>query len=293
MRHHLGIARPNPDLCTGEFLALVMNFPPVHTQFVRAANGVTRFGLNLSSMSEIKIPLPPIEEQKKIAEILRTWDQGIEKIEQQEWLFKCQKHGLMQKLLVDDAKNNNVGIEWTLLTINKCCSILDNKRRPLNNQERQVRQGEYPYYGANGLVDFIDDYIFDEQLILMAEDGGYFDEYKTRPIAYKISGRTWVNNHAHVLRPKDGYDFDYLFYTLEHMDIQKYLNGGTRAKLNKSELERIEINFPPLEEQRKIATILCSYDQMIKTLREQKKLLQSQKRGLMQRLLSGDRKLNS
>src|SRR5690606_4539504 len=96
--------------------------------------------------------------------------------------------------------------------ISECCDILDNLRVPINDEIRQTMQGNIPYYGANGIQGYIDKYIFDEDLILLAEDGGNFEEYHTRPIAYKISGKSWVNNHAHILRAKQEFNQDFIFY---------------------------------------------------------------------------------
>ena len=89
-----------------------------------------------------------------------------------------------------------IPVEWEVVKIEDCCDILDSERIPLNDEERRDIKGEYPYYGANGVVDWINKHIFDEDLILMAEDGGYFDQYETRTIAYLVNGKCWVNNHA-------------------------------------------------------------------------------------------------
>jgi type I restriction enzyme S subunit len=148
--------------------------------------------------------------------------------------------------------------------ISECCDILDNLRVPINDEIRQTMQGNIPYYGANGIQGYIDKYIFDEDLILLAEDGGNFEEYHTRPIAYKISGKSWVNNHAHILRAKQEFNQDFIFYSLVHKDITKYLNSGTRSKLNKSELEKIEIDFPATkDEEDKISKIISTADAVI------------------------------
>jgi len=97
------------------------------------------------------------------------------------------------------------------ITIEECCDILDSRRIPITASER--RNGRYPYYGANGIQDYVADYIFDDELVLLAEDGGNFGS-KTRPIAYRVSGKCWVNNHAHVLKPMANVDVDYLCYSL-------------------------------------------------------------------------------
>jgi type I restriction enzyme S subunit len=123
---------------------------------------------------------------------------------------------------------------WSAVTVEQCCEILDCKRVPINTEDREKRIGEIPYYGANGLQGYIDGFIFDEPLILIAEDGGCFDEFASRPIAYRIDGKSWVNNHAHVLRAKKEFCQDAIFYNLENKDIQAFIVGVTLTKHNKS-----------------------------------------------------------
>ncbi len=177
--------------------------------------------------------------------------------------------------------------ERKIKPIADCCDILDNLRVPVNDEVRQTRQGNIPYYGANGIQGFIDDYIFDEDLILLAEDGGNFEEYNTRPIAYKISGKSWVNNHAHILRAKLDFNQDYIFYSLVHKDITKYLNSGTRSKLNKSELQKIEIEFPSTKpEEDKIAKILSTADAVIEKNQAAIAKYKAIKQGMLQDLFT-------
>src|SRR5574337_2234521 len=109
--------------------------------------------------------------------------------------------------------------------------ILDNLRIPINGAERFSRAGTVPYYGANGLQGWIDRPLFNEPLILLAEDGGNFDDFTTRPIAYRIDGPAWVNNHAHIIRSKSGVCQSFIFWSIVHKDIRKYIAGGTRTKL--------------------------------------------------------------
>jgi type I restriction enzyme S subunit len=153
----------------------------------------------------------------------------------------------------------------------------------VSDSERATMKGDYPYCGANGVLDYINDYRFDESVVLVAEDGGYFDEYMTRPIAYRMSGKFWVNNHAHVLKSKPAFDQDFLFYSLVHKNILSFLASGTRAKLNRSELNKIKIPLPTTKsEQTAIATILNDMDTEIAALEAKLAKARQIKQGMMQ-----------
>ncbi len=177
--------------------------------------------------------------------------------------------------------------EWVEFSLGQCVDVLDNMRVPISGELRSAEPGATPYYGANGLQGYIKGHIFDEPLILIAEDGGYFEEFADRPIAYRIKGRSWVNNHAHVLRPKEAFDFDFLFYSLQHKDIVAFIRGGTRAKLNQSELREIRITAPRNRgHQRKIATILSTIDTAIEQTEALIEKYQHIKAGLMHDLFT-------
>ena len=140
-------------------------------------------------------------------------------------------------------------MSFELRKLEDVCDILDHMRIPITSRDR--KEGPYPYYGANGIQDYIDDYIFDDELVLLAEDGGNFGS-KEKPIAYRISGKTWVNNHAHVLKPKNIIDVDYLCYSLMYYDVSGLVNGATRQKLTQSEMRKINIRYRSLEKQRQM-----------------------------------------
>lgn len=175
---------------------------------------------------------------------------------------------------------------WSLSKINDTCDVFDSMRIPLNAQERALRKGHYPYYGANGVQGYIDDYMFDGEYVLLAEDGGYFEQWSSRPISYLVSGKFWVNNHAHILQAKADHETKYVHYSLVHKNILKHINGGTRSKLNQSDMRDIEYLTPPLPEQQKIATILSSVDNVIEKTRAQIDKLKDLKTGMMQELLT-------
>ena len=151
------------------------------------------------------------------------------------------------------------------ILLEDCCEILDSMRVPITAADREA--GPYPYYGANGVQDHVADYIFDDELVLLAEDGGNFGS-KTRPIAYRVSGKCWVNNHAHVLKPKDGLDVDYLCYSLMFYNTDGLINGATRQKLTQATMRKMLIQDLPLEQQLEIVNQLNKVV-AIKNLRQQ------------------------
>ena len=174
----------------------------------------------------------------------------------------------------DEAKRNTNGTADVIdrkgfaetYTVEECCEILDSQRVPIKGSERSA--GEYPYYGANGIQDYVDDYIFDDELVLLAEDGGNFGS-KIRPIAYRVSGKCWVNNHAHVLKPKSMIDVDYLCYSLMFYDTNGLVNGATRQKLTQATMRKMKIPKITLEEQLKIVEKLKKVQGVITKKRKQ------------------------
>jgi type I restriction enzyme S subunit len=140
---------------------------------------------------------------------------------------------------------------WIWTSIGQVTQCLDHMRIPVNKKEREERVGNIPYYGANGRVGWIDNYIFDEPLVLVVEDETFIGRQK--PFCYKIVGNSWVNNHAHVLRPTEAVDVDFLNYSLAYYPFIPLTSGTTgRKKLNKSTLIAAPYKLPPLAEQKRI-----------------------------------------
>jgi type I restriction enzyme S subunit len=157
---------------------------------------------------------------------------------------------LLQSLEV----SNNLPKGWTITELENCIDILDGQRVPVNSQEREKRKGNIPYYGATGQIGWIDDFLFDEELLLLGEDGApFFDPRKNK--AYIIRGKSWVNNHAHVLRAKDWIASNpYLCYYLNNFRYDGYVSGTTRPKLNQAPMRRIPVRLAPLNEQKRIVS---------------------------------------
>ena len=148
------------------------------------------------------------------------------------------------------------------------CEILDSRRVPITAKDRKA--GAYPYYGANGLQDYVADYIFDDELVLLAEDGGNFGS-KERPIAYRVSGKCWVNNHAHVLKAKPSIHVDYLCYALMFYDTEGLVNGATRQKLTQAAMRQMVIPYRDMTEQ---LQIIEKISQIVRSIEKRKEELQ-------------------
>jgi len=142
---------------------------------------------------------------------------------------------------------------WTSKPLGDLCDILDSKRKPVTKSDRVP--GPYPYYGATGIQDFVANFIFDEPLVLVGEDGAKWVSGEST--AFAVQGKCWVNNHAHVLRPfRDRLLDNWLIYFLNHSDLNEYVSGLTVPKLNQGSLREIRIPLAPIEEQHRIVTLL-------------------------------------
>lgn len=169
--------------------------------------------------------------------------------------------------------------EWKTYKLRDVVNILDYKRIPLSSRQREQRRGKYPYYGAQGIIDYINDYIFDGTYLLVAEDGENLRS-KKQHIAQLVSGKYWVNNHAHILESNGLCDIRYICYLLNVFDISGYITGSAQPKLNQANLLAIEISLPPLAEQKRIADILSAIDDKIELNRRINANLEQQAQAL-------------
>lgn len=262
---------------------------------LRAKQG-TVTNLHLEEIRELVVPIPTKEEQEKIASILSTVDEQIDNTEKLIQKNQELKKGLMQQLLTKGVghikfKKTEIGEipeEWEVKFLEEICEILDSYRKPIKASERENMKGEIPYYGASGVIDWVNDYIFDEDLILLGEDGENLSSRNTE-LAFKVSGRCWVNNHAHVFKIRDNksHNIDFIVYYLESKDYSKYIAGSAQPKITQAQCRKFLLPIPDKKEQDKIASILVSIDEKIEEYQNKKEKLEELKKGLMQQLLTG------
>ena len=283
-----------------DFIAIVINSMKLDDYITGSAQPK----LSQDNLNKIPIVLPPLAEQQRIIAEIKKWFTLIDQIEQDkadlQTTIELTKSKILDlaihgKLIPQDP-NDEPAIEllkrinpdftpcdnghytqlpdgWTACRLEQVADILDNLRKPINSSERdsRIRNRQidelYPYYGATGQVGLIDDYIINGNYLLLGEDGAPFLD-KNAIKAYSISGKSWVNNHAHILSPK--IDFEFLQYSLNQIDYSEYVNGSTRLKLTQTDMRSIKIMLPPLAEQKriksKIQILFSQLDLMMESL---------------------------
>lgn len=247
--------------------------------------------LNISKETffNVEIPTPSLPEQQKIADCLDSADALIAAQGRKMEALRAHKKGLMQQLFPQAGETQprlrfpefeGTG-EWSVKPLGKVAENLDNQRVPITSGDRVA--GDVPYYGASGIVDYVESYIFDEDLLCVSEDGANLLA-RTYPIAFAISGKTWVNNHAHVLRFKHGFTQKFVEVYLNSIKLDDFITGMAQPKLNKAKLDSIPMPLPKEPEQKRIADCLSSLDNLIAAETRKLDTLKTHKKGLMQQL---------
>lgn len=241
--------------------------------------------VRMEMIADMPIPLPPtLAEQEKIANALSKIDQLINDLGALIEKKKAIKQGTMQDLLTAKRRLKGFTGEWKEKQLKEICERYDNLRIPISAKLR--KKGNTPYYGANGIQDYVEGYTHDGEFILIAEDGA--NSLTNYPIKYVI-GKIWVNNHAHVITAKDEKTNNvYLSYAFKCVDFESNIVGSGRAKLNADTLMQLSVVIPPtLAEQNAIANILSSMDTEITNLEQKRDKYIAIKQGMMQNLLTG------
>ena len=198
-------------------------------------------------------------------------------------LDSAEREGLRPKGNVPNLRFPEFQGEWEKKRLEECVEFLDGLRKPIKSEDRKSEQGLYPYYGASGIIDYIDGYIFDGEYILLSEDGANIIDRNYR-VAFIAKGKIWVNNHAHVLQPYDGFDINFLSETLERLNYAVYNTGTTMPKLNQEVCRNINLKIPTTKEQNKIGNLLSLLNERISTQNKIIDKLQSLIKGIGKQL---------
>ncbi|NNE32516.1 MAG: restriction endonuclease subunit S [Winogradskyella sp.] len=249
--------------------------------------GTTFKELSTKALSSVLIPIPPLSEQKAIVKILNETFAKIDRAK-----ANIEKNIANAKELFQSKLNeifSQRGDGWEERSLGEVCENLDRKRVPITKAKRV--KGEIPYYGASGIVDYVADFLFDEDLLLVSEDGANLLA-RTYPIAFSISGKTWVNNHAHVLKFQNMESQKFIEYYLNSIKLDDYVSGMAQPKLNQRKLNSIKVPFPEFKKQQAINNLinrLSHYKSSIITLSEKKLInLEELKKSLLQKAFAGE-----
>lgn len=269
---------PDP-LIDARYLLYAFESPQIQRQIGDITQGVAQRKVSLDRFRKgISLPLAPLEERKRIVaaieEQFSRLDAAIVALRRARRNVKRMRLAVLRSavggqffspssgeltrrdpsetpLMQASTRAQSLPGGWKWTTIGSICECIDSRRVPVNKAERMQRNGQVPYYGANGQVGWIDDYLFDEPLILVVEDETFTGREK--PFSYKITGKSWVNNHAHVLRPRPGVNADYVNYSLAYYPFTPLTTGTTgRKKLTQRALLAAPLVLPPESEQEAI-----------------------------------------
>ncbi|HDK9176496.1 TPA: restriction endonuclease subunit S [Staphylococcus aureus] len=238
--------------------------------------------INKNEIGKIKINYPKKQEQQKIGQFFSKLDRQIELEEQKLELLQQQKKGYMQKIFSQELRfkdeNGNDYPEWEERRFADIFKFHNKLRKPIKENLRV--KGSYPYYGATGIIDYVDDFIFDGNYLLIGEDGANIIT-RSAPLVYLVNGKFWVNNHAHILSPLNG-NIQYLYQVAELVNYEKYNTGTAQPKLNIQNLKIISVVISTnLEEQQRIGSFLSKLDRQIDLEEQKLELLQQRKKALL------------
>ena len=226
------------------YLLSLMNLPSL-------AKGV-KPGINRNDVYALVAAIPLIEEQQRIVALLDAATARVTELSACYEQARILANNIFTSAVCDAFEGD---ADWPLVALGNLCEVLDSLRKPVTKRDRT--SGEVPYYGATGIVDYVDEHLFDERLVLVGEDGAKWGSGDRS--AFIIDGKTWVNNHAHVLRPNRKKVLDeWITHYLVHADLNEYVTGLTVPKLNQASLRSIEIPVPPIDEQQRIVARLDS-----------------------------------
>lgn len=271
VNQHVAIIRPTERL-NSIYLQKYLSHPRIKAYMLGHDAGGTRKALTKGNIESFLIPLPPLPEQKAIAHILGTLDDKIELNQQMNRNLEAIAQAIFKSWFVDfdpvraklegrspagmdaataalfsdsfeDSPMGEIPRGWKAASLGDIITLYDSRRIPLSNRERAQRQGQYPYYGAASVMDYVDDYLFDGVYVLMGEDGSVIGD-NDHPVIQYVWGKFWVNNHAHVLQGTNGISNEHLMLFLKQINICPYVTGAVQPKLNQGNLRCIPFVLP-------------------------------------------------
>lgn len=254
---------------------------------VSRCTGTNYPAIRAADIAGYEVALPPLPIQRRIVDLLTHLDAHIANLRTEREALSSVRTTNLRLAMQGELPALGMSDEWVNWALEDLVEILDSKRKPVSADERQRRLGEVPYYGATGQAGWIDDFLFDEPLVLLGEDAVDFGN----PLAHKayvVRGPSWVNNHAHVLRAKESLVLtDFLCHSLNNLDYAPYASFGTRSKLTQAKMRSISLPVPRLPVQRRIVDLLSDLDVQVSALEVEQDSLALMRSTILSSLLDG------
>ena len=226
--NHAHVFKANEEIVMQKFLYYILKNTIINDKIT----GTTQLKLSQENMNKIVVSIPDIPTQKKIVDLLYTIDKKIDINNN----IINELYDLGDCIYNEKIKSSDSAV---LVKLENIIEIFDSKRKPMSSREREKHKGIYPYYGATSIIDYVDDYIFDGEYLLMGEDG----TVKTKegfPVLQYIWGKNWINNHAHVLKGKN-ISTEYLLFILRKQNIENIITGAVQPKINQENMNNLEV----------------------------------------------------
>jgi len=274
------ILRPDEEKVSNSYLSHMINSPFNRSEIERQSTGTTRKRITRKRLGNLEIPFPPLKTQEHIASILDDAAALRDKTAQ-----LLEEYNLLAQSIFLEMFGDRYKFEEKEL--GKIITLLNSKRIPVKASDRANMQGEYPYYGASGIIDYVDEFLFDETCLLIGEDGANLISRST-PIAFIASGRYWVNNHAHVISKKSNINIIYLMYYINSINLEPYITGSAQPKLNATNLRKIPVPIPSKILQNEFAEKIALIEQQKELVRQELKESEDLFNCLLQKAFKGE-----
>ena len=271
------------DIVNHRYLFYYLKSPIAREYMLAHSNGSTVMHLSVKAVPNMKLNLPPLDQQKKIANILSSLDEKIELNRRMNEILEQLGQTLFRHYFVD----NPAAVGWKSGTLGDIIVNFDSKRKPLSSRQRAKMQGDYRYFGATSVMDHVNDYLFDGTYLLLAEDGSVMRSDGTPYLQY-VWGRFWINNHAHIIQAKYPFTVEYLYLLLAKTNVQSLVSGAVQLKINQRAMNSLVISIPPDDLVIKFCNLVNSLFAQYRENEGQIELLVNLRDSLLPKLISGE-----
>ena len=284
------VFRKRDNISDENFIYYLVTSPKIREIAIKSMVGSSgRQRVQADVLADLELELPPLEIQEKIARVLSSLDDKIELNNKINQNLEQQAQAIFKSWFVDfEPFGGKMPEDWRIGKVEEIINIYDSKRIPLSNKERsEMTKKVYPYYGATSLMDYVDNYIFDGIYLLLGEDGTVIDDFGF-PILQYVWGKFWVNNHAHIMTGKNGYNVESLYLFFKQKNIKSIVTGAVQAKISQTNLKNLDVIIPAESTMEEFNKIIAPIFNTIRNNTNEIKILTQLRDTLLPKLISGE-----